>query len=457
MLASSEYDGWDQSQSVPWHTSNANNSSNASSQKSISPVRHRITDQSNPRPNAQTNGRSTSPYYTLGTNVDTQHDGVSFQTQLSPSTMDAYSQRLPEAGPFAGFSSRPALNGESRRDSTATSFSSISSQQLPPLSRSISQGDAHTMRNGISQVNDNGLSRTKTSSSVNNRLPPTTMPQSQTHSPHNSVSAPLRRPAHSTQPSFHSLAYDSLNRAGGDDIDFTPAFSRMNLQNGDLPNHTPSADPALGYDALNPHESAASARQRQPYGTASGFPALAGQTRYRYGQNIYTKNTSAHVNGFMTPNPMDHRKELPKSSYSSASTPPNMPDYGNNSEFSVQGSNISATVLDRRLKGLQPLQQEPANYIPSHQVQPPHYQNRMQYPPNYEMGPFPVRLNPVGNPYAMSPYLPFVQPPPVGPRYSARDNDPMRSALLEEFRTNNKTNKRFELKVSTKRGLMDSH
>ena len=98
-----------------------------------------------------------------------------------------------------------------------------------------------------------------------------------------------------------------------------------------------------------------------------------------------------------------------------------------------------ALMLDRKLRGLQHEQQS---------FMPPHLHFRHPFPNPYDYHPqHAMRMN-------MNPYYP-VSPmanllPPAVPRGPAKDQDAghsTRSACLEEFRSNSKTNKRYELKV----------
>ena len=93
-----------------------------------------------------------------------------------------------------------------------------------------------------------------------------------------------------------------------------------------------------------------------------------------------------------------------------------------------------AALLDRKLRGLQQEQQG---------FQPNPLQFRYDYHAQHAL-----RLNPLAAYYPMGP-MPNMLSQSI-PRGPARDQDigqHMRSALLEEFRSNSKTNKRYELKV----------
>lgn len=105
------------------------------------------------------------------------------------------------------------------------------------------------------------------------------------------------------------------------------------------------------------------------------------------------------------------------------------------------------TALDRNLRGSQQMQQDHSGY-PS-VANPINF--RAPFGP-YDFHPHtPLRMNPLAPFYPMPP-VSTVMAPPMIPRGPAREHDvgqQVRSALLEEFRNNSKTNKRYELKVRT--------
>ena len=143
-----------------------------------------------------------------------------------------------------------------------------------------------------------------------------------------------------------------------------------------------------------------------------------------------------------SPSNSETRRLQPSPYYGSSGTPsglqPRAPSTGSFSGAVAPGQ---AALLDRKLRGLQ---QEQQAY---HGNQP----NPLQYRPqqHYDFHPqHALRLNPLAAYYPMGP-MPNLLNPPV-PRGPARDQDigqHLRSALLEEFRSNSKTNKRYELKV----------
>jgi mRNA-binding protein PUF3 len=139
--------------------------------------------------------------------------------------------------------------------------------------------------------------------------------------------------------------------------------------------------------------------------------------------------------------------------YSTTGTPPTyQPRVPSRGGFS-NGTLVTgqAALLERRLRGLQ---QEQQTYIVPRGTQM-HYSNQISHLPAYDFHPQPgFRMNHI-NPYYPMPPIPHQMAAQNIPRGPAREHDvvqPVRSTLLEEFRNNSKTNKRYELKVS-----FDSH
>lgn len=139
--------------------------------------------------------------------------------------------------------------------------------------------------------------------------------------------------------------------------------------------------------------------------------------------------------GTSSPAGSDHRRGLnsPKY-YPAANTPPSEQIYRpvSRGPRMTQGSN----ELDRRLQNIHFAQQH--NYFSHFQGQYP--QNPYDYPP--------PNFRPTGAPYAYMP-VPAYPPAQVIPTRPAKDQDVgvgVRSVLLEEFRSNGKSNKRYELK-----------
>ena len=133
--------------------------------------------------------------------------------------------------------------------------------------------------------------------------------------------------------------------------------------------------------------------------------------------------------------------------YSTAGTPPayqqRAPSRSGYSGTLVTGQ---AAMLDRKLRGLQ---QEQQAYMVS-RPSALQFGNHFPHPSTYDLHAQPgVRMNQL-NPYYQIPPVPHPMAASHIPRGPASDHaavQPVRSPLLEDFRNNSKTNKRYELKV----------
>lgn len=142
--------------------------------------------------------------------------------------------------------------------------------------------------------------------------------------------------------------------------------------------------------------------------------------------------------------PGDYGRGLGNSFYSSNRTPPVAasqlrPSSGH--RMSAQMSDGQAALLDRRLRGLQ--QDQDFGHAAGAAMQ-----QRISIPNGYDLSGYSAaRINSFPQ-YLQMPYNNL--PPSIVQRVSHREPDPsqvVRSPLLEEFRTHNKSNKRYELKV----------
>ena len=139
----------------------------------------------------------------------------------------------------------------------------------------------------------------------------------------------------------------------------------------------------------------------------------------------------------------DQRKGQQSPFFTNPDTPPvGQPQLLPSRDGLSNGSTGETALLDRKLRGYQ---QEQSMY-----PGPPHVPFRGAYGPPYDYpAPSPLRMNPLAAYYPM-PSAPHAINPLRAPRGFPREHDVgshLRSPLLEEFRCNSKTNKRYELKV----------
>ena len=150
-----------------------------------------------------------------------------------------------------------------------------------------------------------------------------------------------------------------------------------------------------------------------------------------------------------SPTASDHRRGLSSPFYSAnGSTPPTgtvSVRSASGNGFPNQTSHGHIVTVDRESRGSRPfhLDEEYVLGNPSHARLP------YSQPFGFDGYPGSMRLNPLAVPYSIPPYGGLTGS--YQPRFPSRESDPsqiIRSPLLEEFRANHKTSKRYELKVS---------
>ena len=177
--------------------------------------------------------------------------------------------------------------------------------------------------------------------------------------------------------------------------------------------------------------------QFSPTGSGSGSLTSIPATRRGIGVGAPYSNSS-NVN--------DGRLNHQSPYYSAAGTPPTYqqrtPSRGGYGGPLIAGQ---AAMLDRKLQTLQQEQQ----YLVPRQA-PMQFNNKFPQPSTYDFRSQPnLRMNQLHSYYPISPATHHMATSHI-PRGPANDHaavQPVRSALLEEFRNNSKTNKRYELKV----------
>ena len=226
----------------------------------------------------------------------------------------------------------------------------------------------------------------------------------------------------------------------------------------------------LGRENQNPYQAAS-----QPYSRQAQFPLGYEQRNgpngvsdnwdgdengYQYGIEQYSHNPGAEAilqqqaqfrgipysGSFAhTPSSSDARRSHHSPYYSANGTPPSglQPRIPSRGGFQGAAHGGQAALLHNKLRGLQQEQQgyviPQSNPLPFRQGMGPAYDLHHQHH---------LRMNPLS--YYGGQMNVSLLPNPSIPRGPAKDHDPahgMRSALLEEFRSNSKTNRRYELKV----------
>ena len=156
-----------------------------------------------------------------------------------------------------------------------------------------------------------------------------------------------------------------------------------------------------------------------------------------------------------SPNGSDFRRSHDSPVYSTSGTPPLVDHQRAASNASIRNNmgGSQAALLERRLRGLQ---QEQQGYLPSQQASL-QYRTPFTHPYGYSPQNM-LRMNPSAPYYAMPPIHSNLQNYAANravsqtPTIDSNSGESLRSTLLEEFRSNNKGTKRYELKVCQRLG-----
>lgn len=151
-----------------------------------------------------------------------------------------------------------------------------------------------------------------------------------------------------------------------------------------------------------------------------------------------------------SPNGSDFRRSHDSPVYSNSGTPPLLDHQRAPSNASLRNNvgGSQAALLERRLRGLQ---QEQQGYLSSQQ-NPLQFRTPFTHPYDYSPQSM-LRMNPSAPYYAIPPIHSNIQSYAANravsqtPTVDSSAGESLRSTLLEEFRSNNKGTKRYELKV----------
>ena len=173
------------------------------------------------------------------------------------------------------------------------------------------------------------------------------------------------------------------------------------------------------------------------------------ETFQSYGNQFvpsYSRASSFGEPATASPTASDYKRSYNGSFCSKSGTPPTGPESmrnASNGGIPSRASTGYGQSLERRL-------QEPEGYRDHHGLRLNPLQSSFSYHPAHELSTYPgaMRMNPLANPYTMPGYL-GMSGLPSAPRFQIRESEHpqvVRSPLLEEFRINNKNNKRYELR-----------
>ena len=453
---------------MPWNPSNTTSPGFTNAQVNdggASPLRHRNSNQNAPAQTRNDIPRSSSPYFSvshpaaIGQGVNTKSPHKAF---LDPTSGTFIASRGLDLTSFGGFH-RHNSDEESRQQANPMAFGGneagmgvngdrqgFSSERAYPMSGShapSTSGSFPPSRNGTEQMGLYGvLAHDK--------------PQ---YSQFSQASGyfPSHRPSHSARTSSFSsqMTNNRQDELPGQlhEAELVAKFAKSRIDDGSGQGYSglngaanPSSQGSYDYDYSRQIRSSApgngwgmgdngyngALESFAPDGGMSGDSCAPHYTAFANSQLADRESNSTGVS--------DYRR-LHSPYFSSSGTPPGGADQSQSSSRGGVPGRVphgQAALLERKLKGLQ---QEQRGYSPH--ANPLQFRGAFaqSYDLNTQNG---LRINP------LTPYYPMAAvggfPGPMIPRGPSRDHDVgqnLRSALLEEFRSNNKTSKRYELKV----------
>ncbi|KAH0543370.1 hypothetical protein FGG08_002326 [Glutinoglossum americanum] len=490
LVASSDVDTWGSTrQGIPWNgneTTSPAMSSVPMTEAGGSPVRHRNSNPNAPPLSLSDNPRSPSPFFSVARQSAIGHHSSPSKPFLDPTTgsfvaprtADERSSNFGTPGDGRGLS-RFSTDEENRRHINSIVGGALDSDEAKRPGRNnrrpVQSSDLLGSKNGAAARSESlPPNRESTSPSIgaqhnshiDNTAPYTQFPQ---------VATPFNRPTHHGHTSSFSSAqgslrkFDDLNR-DSQDAEVLARFGRFSLDgNGDTNSYTqqPSTGAPQPYSSQPPYDFGYH-RQMHPnmppnlWGlddgtyergqesfTPDGFPDNAFGDQFS-GFRVPRMNNDR---GTISPGGSDYRRNIHSPSYySTGGTPPastdpfRAPSRGANQPGRAP---LNGHVLDKKLRGLQ--QQQTYNSPQPNAMMMRNEPYRGAFSPHpYDY----LRVSPLAP--SLTPFfsgIPMAAIPggPIAPRGPARDQQDighnLRSLLLEEFRSNTKTSKRYELKV----------
>jgi mRNA-binding protein PUF3 len=458
LLSPSESDCWNGRPNFPWSTAMNGSTSSAFSRpqgQALSAIHLRNGEHKTSTADPQPNGRDLSSLFPIDQH---SHFDASKYTHPDPSrqSTSVSQSRNMASSKFLNFNVHE--EEEKRRNANNANFRANSSViSTPPNLRfltessSLSHGKFHP--NNAPTKSRNSFDLPDILSGLSKAPYPSDLSYNSALHPSHRPSASMHRSSSGVQD--RALQYDRL------EDQLSTRFQNMGLQAETMSQDLASRFQPQGHLQRAPHNldrpfeaglsRPMSHRGSEDLGIASTFPASSdgmAETVYPFSVDYY-HSTSFDERGSSSPAASDYRRGLNTPLYStSGGTPPTRPESvrsASGSGFSNHASNSQLILLDRESRASRPPSSEEQYTMSSAQ------QARMQYNQPYEIGGYPgsLRLNPLALPYPLPAYHGLTNSYPS--RYPSRENDAsqiVRSPLLEDFRANHKTSKRYELKVS---------
>ena len=463
LLSTSELDGWNGRQRTPW--ASIDNTSPGLSTTNLrpsgtSPMRRQSSGQHSSQP-FHDSSSNTSPFFSITPAPSNQGALTTAQQHRDPRNGSFATGRAAEVNGIQKYS-RHNSNDDDRYATSSLAFGSHDSgipihphRQSSQISTSSFTSGA-VSRNGSLPPSRNDVDPLMQLSEElqNSTYTHPNGSSSSVHNPHFQLSAQAhtfsRHPTTQTPKSGDLSSSTNINNVAGD-------FAKMNIAKENQ--HMQSMyGLQMGATSSGQVQSMYEFPQQQDAGNVnaawdadeSGYQDLA--DRYAPSNLLGLQSQGPYRTSALNPSyphspaSSDGRRSSQSPYYSADAIPP----YTIQSRPPLHGSltgNIpqgQAQLLDRKLRGVQ---QERQGYIPAHHSSL-HF--RAPFPNPYDFHPqHALRMNPINPYYPVPPVANML--PPVIPRGPAKDQDSShstRSACLEEFRSNSKTNKRYELKVS---------
>ena len=463
LLSNTESTGWNGRSNVPWGTTTNSNSSPSSrlQGRPLYSTPFRDGENTTSTTDLPPNGRNISSFfpadqYALLDVANSSPQGISRHPT------GASQHRNMNSAPLLDFHSESRAEAQQREFSAALLRASNSASSTQSSLRYINPGTE------VSSLTPGKLQQTSISTKPRKNLD---LPETQSRSSRPFIPADLRsgtfshathRHPSSTHRSFPGMQDRALQFDGQED-EFSTKFDNMDLQA-----ETMSQDYTSGFQSQDQTQRMSSNLDRP---LESGFS----RTRYQSGSERIglTGQFSASPNGAAEPSyryptdyqrsmafgdrktspvvASDYRRSLNSPFYSTnGGTPPTGPESvrsASGSGFSNHAPNGQMIQLDRESRASRPIYPEEQYMLPTPS------QARMQYNQPFDIeGGYAgsLRLNPLALPYPVPAYHGLTSS--YSSRYPSREYDSsqiVRSALLEDFRANHKTSKRYELKVSS--------
>ncbi|ERF73799.1 hypothetical protein EPUS_05503 [Endocarpon pusillum Z07020] len=453
LLSTSESDGWNGRSGLPWPSS-VNNTSpilSRTNSHNISPLRPRNGDQGSLQMQ-DSNGRSLPLSSLNRPGIGQMTDQAPLNNQMNP--MLSLSSQGSNVNSFSAFDD----SGQDEEQQPITKTITFGASSFVPSTSSAkhyaSAPSDHAMPNNpvLQQIS---ASRTNSDMRSGTYFRPSAF-VSKSNLSHNSASRAFHRPFHSTDASLDTTLEDIDDRASGRDEHLVSELEKLGLHGtnqfiqSSRSNDRPTFSSQMSYNI---------SAERSTFRSVSGERLTSAQVPYMsdglsdhgfHYPPAYHRSTPYGNRGSSSPSMSETRKEPTTPFYSTASTPPTAPNpfnAGSDSGVSSRVPSGQATLLEKKLRGLQPYQTE-QQYLQANPLQMrPSYQQQIDTPYQSQ-----IQMNPLARPYAMpsySAYSNIQSAPSQHLRYSQTEQDSnqvIRSPLLEDFRTNSKTNKRYELK-----------